>query len=359
MGQIFNVAIVGAGIGERQAGSFLRVQDKFRISVICDRDAARADQLADAISAQGAPRPATVGKFGKALLARPDVDIVSICLPPFLHFDTAKASLEAGKHVICEKPLVGSLKEVDALAAIAKKAGRTLMPIFQYRFGNGLAKAKHLMTSGAAGKVYLASIETHWTRAAPYYAVRWRGRMATELGGVFLGHAIHIHDMLTHLVGEVKSVSAATAVRVNRIETEDCAGAVFEMADGSIAVSSGTLGSADEISRLRIACENVTMISSLSAYTPNRDPWTFLPKAPKDEAFLAAALAKTPLAEEGYTEQFARYHDALTKGGPLPITMADARRSIEIATAIYHSAKTGKRVSLPLAKTHRAYKGWN
>ena len=357
MSKVYQVAIIGAGIGERQADGFLRLVDRFRISVICDRNAERAGTLADLIAAKGVPRPAIVGDYGDELLRRTDVDIVSICLPPFLHYESTKRALEAGKHVICEKPLVGSLAEVDELDRIAKANGRLLMPVLQYRFGNGLAKAKHLIESGAAGKIYLASIETHWTRGADYYAVPWRGRMATELGGALLGHSIHIHDMLTHLVGEVAAVSAMTAVRVNDIETEDCAGVLFQMADGSIAVSSTTLGSADEISRLRLVCENVTMVSSLSPYTPNRDPWTFIPKAPKDEAFITAALAGTPERLEGYTAQFARYFEALEGRELLPISIGDARRTIELATAIYHSAKTGEHVRLPIEKDHLAYRG--
>jgi predicted dehydrogenase len=232
------------------------------------------------------------------------------------------------------------------------------MPVFQYRFGNGLAKARHLMTSGAAGKVHLATVETHWTRGADYYAVAWRGRRETELGGVLAGHAIHAHDMLTHLMGEVRSVSALVATRVNRIETEDCAGALFEMADGSIAVSSATLGSADEISRLRICCENVTMMSSLSPYTPGEEPWTFIPRAEAAQARIERALSEAPLGTEGYVGQLERFHESLVSGGEPPVTLADARRSIELLTALYHSARTGARIALPLATDSPAYSGW-
>ena len=59
--------------------------------------------------------------------------------------------------MICEKPLVGSLAEADALAELVRECKSTLMPVFQARFGNGLAKAQHLLTTGAAGRVYLAT----------------------------------------------------------------------------------------------------------------------------------------------------------------------------------------------------------
>jgi predicted dehydrogenase len=354
----FNVCIVGAGIGERHAVAFERLRDQFHVALICDADLARGGKLADQLAAAGLPRPALAKDYRDAAVVADNIDIVDICIPPWLHFDAMKVAIAAGKQVICEKPLAASLTELDEIERLAKAKGIHVMPVFQYRFGHGLAKAKQLMSSGAAGKVYMASIETHWTRGPDYYAVQWRGKKATELGGLLAGHAIHAHDMLTHLVGEVRAVSAMTAVRVNPVETEDCAGALFEMADGSIAVSSATLGSADEISRIRIACENVTMISSLGPYTPSRDPWTFIPKAPKDQAFIDKALAGVTLGEEGYTEQFAGYHASLTTGAPLPITWADGRRSIEVLTALYHSAKVGQKVALPLGTSHPAYKGW-
>jgi predicted dehydrogenase len=352
MAKRFRVGIVGAGIGARHVEGYLALPDKFEVAVIADRDRERAAGLAAKCGAD------VHGEFDAALLARDDLDIIDICLPPFLHFDTVARALRAGRHVICEKPLVGSLAEADALEAIVRASGRTLMPVFQARFGNGLAKARHLMETGAAGRVYLATVETHWNRGSDYYAVPWRGKFESELGGAFTGHAIHIHDMLTTLLGPVRSVAASTAVRVNPIETEDCGGAVLEMADGAIAVLSVTLGSADQISRLRVMCENVTMTGGGTVYACARDPWEFVPKEPKDQAWLEAALANAPAGPEEFAGQFSLYHAALESGGALPVTVAEARGAIELLSAIYHSARSGERVRLPIPDDHPVYRGW-
>ena len=129
-----------------------------------------------------------------------DIDIVDICTPPVLHYPHGRwRRSRAGKHVVCEKPLVGSLAEVDALdRGRARGRAGALMPIFQYRFGDGVQKAKRIIERGLAGKPYLATVETAWQRGAEYYAVPWRGKWETELGGVLLTHAIHAHDMLTY-----------------------------------------------------------------------------------------------------------------------------------------------------------------
>jgi predicted dehydrogenase len=100
-----------------------------------------------------------------------------------LHFPQAMAALAAGKEVICEKPLVGSLQEIDQLTAAETGARGRIMPVFQYRFGNGLQKARRIVELGLAGKPYLATVETAWLRGAKYYSVPWRGRFETSWVG--------------------------------------------------------------------------------------------------------------------------------------------------------------------------------
>ena len=78
------------------------------------------------------------------------------------------------------------------------------MPIFQYRFGDGIQKAKLHRRRGIAGSL-LGNGGDPWPRGADYYAVPWRGKWATELGGALLTHAIHLHDMLCYLMGDVAS----------------------------------------------------------------------------------------------------------------------------------------------------------
>lgn len=159
----------------------------------------------------------------QAVLDDDSIDIIDVCLPPHLHFDVTLAGLKAGKHVICEKPLVRSVREVDVLIDAATEAQRQVFPVFQYRYGHGLHQLQALIHAGLAGKPYAASLETHWNRDSDYYAVAWRGTWTGESGGAVLGHAIHNHDLLTYVMGPIRSLSAITTTRVNPIEVEDCA----------------------------------------------------------------------------------------------------------------------------------------
>ena len=344
---------MGGGVGcNHIAQGYRKHADKFRIQALCDVDQARLAAVGEEFSIQRRTR-----SFGE-VLRMDDVDIVDICTPAALHFGQILGALAAGKEVVCEKPLVGSLSEVDKVIAAEEQAPGRVMPVFQYRFGNGVQKARRIIELGIAGRPYLATVETAWKRTAKYYETPWRGRREIEQGGVLLMHAIHNHDLMTWLMGPAASVFARTATRVNPIEVEDCAVASLVMRNGALASLAATLGSPREISRLRLCFEHVTFESSTAPYSPGDDPWDIIPASPDTQARVADALAGYLAVPSRYEGQFAAYHAALTTGAALPVTLADARSSLELTTALYHSAATGAAVDLPIASDHPAYSGW-
>lgn len=349
----YRVAVVGAGIGAAHLDGYLAWPDLFEPAVICDLNLPRAEALA--AKAPGCAVSASLAE----VLASPDIDVVDICLPPVLHRAAVLDALAASKHVVCEKPLVASLAEVDELEAAANRAGRLLLPVYQYRLGNGLGKLKRLMELGLAGTPLVATVETHWNRGPAYYAVPWRGKFASELGGAVLGHAIHAHDLLTVALGPVRRVAALTAVRVNPIETEDCAAISLETASGALATSSITLGSAEDMSRLRFCFSDLTAESGLTPYRPASEPWTFKARLPERQAEVDAALADWVPHQEGFARLFELFHATLADGAAPPVTVEDARQSLALVTAIYHSAAAdGAPVELPLSPDHPGYRGW-
>src|SRR5687767_8990400 len=215
--QKMNAAVVGCGIGKSHMLAFGKVPNSYNLAAICDLDPKRVQELADELKV-----PKTYNSL-EALCADPEIDVIDLATPPHLHFRQIQQVLAAGKHVICEKPLVASLKDVDTLVGIEQASGRRILPIFQYRYGHGLQKLKLLRDRGLTGKHYTCNIETSWRRRDDYYAIAWRGKWKTELGGCCLTHAIHAHDMLTYVVGPVKRVFARCTTRVNPVEVEDCA----------------------------------------------------------------------------------------------------------------------------------------
>jgi predicted dehydrogenase len=350
--QRLRVAIVGSGIGAEHARAFMRLPEQFELLAVCDVDTNRARALA---TAHGVQR--VVGDIAE-LCRMDDLDVIDICTPPQAHFAHIQQTLAAGKHAICEKPLVGSLAAVDQLIAAEAESERQIMPIFQYRFGHGLQKLKALVDAGLAGRAYLATIEVAWRRRAEYYAVPWRRTWKEALGGTLLNHAIHTLDMLCYVAGPVKNVFARATTRVNPVEVEDCAAVSLEMADGSLATLAVTLGSAEQITRHRFCFEHFTAESNTQPYRNSSDPWTFTGDTPEAAARIETALARFEPLPEGFEGQFYRFHTALRDGTPLPVTLADARAALELLTAMYMSARSGQAVALPLDREHPAYTGW-
>ena len=131
------VAVVGCGVGRNHIGrGYRKHPDKFRVEALCEVDAARLQAVGEEFSI---PRRSL---SYDEVLRMDDIDIVDICTPAALHFRQSLGALSAGKEVVCEKPLVGTLAEIDELIAAEKEAAGRVMPIFQYRYGDGVQKGQ-------------------------------------------------------------------------------------------------------------------------------------------------------------------------------------------------------------------------
>ncbi len=339
------VGVVGMGVGQAHLLCWPEVRGATAVAV-AETD---PDRRARAARDWGLPATASVDE-----LLEFGVDVVDLCTPPAGHEEQIVRCLEAGVHVICEKPLVDSVAACDRLAQAAEHAGRRtgarLMPVLQYRFGPGAARARALVHAGITGRLYTASASTWWRRDVEYYLeAPWRGTWAGALGGTVVNHAIHVHDLLTWIGGPIAELHAMTATRVNDVETEDCAVAIGRTVDEALLTFNVTTGAAQESSRLVWCFEHVTIESSTDAYSPARGPWRFdfrdaAAEARAQEIWQAAAV--TP---GQYTGQFQAFVDALPDG-ELPVTLDDARTTLELVTAWYRSASTGSTETLPLPR---------
>ena len=346
------VGVVGGGVGASHIDAYQQLPDHYEVAAICDINEERAQKIAS-------EKHIATSTTRLADLLALDLDLVDIATPSNLHFAQATQALQAGRNVALEKPAAASLAEVDALEATVKASGKTLIPIFQYRFANGLQKLLHLKARGLVGKAYVATVETHWRRRPAYYANGWRGTWSGELGGCLVTLAIHGNDIMTQVMGPVANVFARTATRVNQIETEDCVAASLEMRSGALVTVSVTTGSAAEMSRLRFCFDGLLVESSRDPYNPGFDPWTFTAEDEAAQKRVDDALAEfVPLKRQRWLGQIEGIHAALTGGGPPPVTLQESRASIELLTAAYYSSKTGQSVQLPIGSDHPYYRGW-
>lgn len=346
------MAVVGLGIGRLHVLACAELKDRYRVVAVCDIDEERSREVA------GWLRDVRALTDLDEVLALDEVDVVALCTPPAAHRVEIERCLRAGKDVICEKPLVGSVREVDEIAALEVETGHTVMPVLQYRFGRGIQRLRALVDAGLTGRPYVANVDVAWSRGAEYYAAPWRGRWETELGGTLLSHAVHALDMVLFILGTPVGVWARTATLVNEVEVEDCAAVTLRFADGALATMSVTVGSVAEISRHRFTFAHLSAESGTAPYANGHEPWTVTALDEDRQAAVDALGAALPDEGEDYVGQLARYAEARAQGGPLPVTLDDARQALEVVTAMYVSARDDREVLLPLAPDDAALDGW-
>ncbi|MEG0767243.1 MAG: Gfo/Idh/MocA family oxidoreductase [Clostridia bacterium] len=247
------VAVIGCGGISQIHLTELSKIPQAQVRAVCD---IRQDRLQAAMDAWHVPGDTDY----HALLARPDVDVVHICTPHFLHAPIALDALAAGKWVLTEKPMAGSL--ADARRMIEAANGR-LGVVFQNRYNGSVRMLKEMLDSGALGAIRTMRASVCWHRAGAYYTESgWRGKWATECGGSLINQALHTVDLMQWLGGPIEAVrgSVTTDLLADIIEVEDNTHAVIKFRSGVIGLlhTSNNYGVNAPI-ELEVVCEGGTL----------------------------------------------------------------------------------------------------
>jgi predicted dehydrogenase len=291
------------------------------------------------------------------MLADPAIHAVIIGTPSGAHLEPALAAANAGKHVVVEKPLEITLLGCDAIIAACEKNGVKLATIFQSRFHKASQLLKSAIDENRFGRLTVGDAYVKWFRSQQYYdSGPWRGTWKYSGGGALMNQAIHSVDLLTWLMGPVTEVTAHIATLAHeRIAVEDNCVATLKFTNGALGViEASTAVYPGYLKRIEIHG------SAGSAIMEEEDfkHWDFANKTPGDEAILHAMAnrrstgggASDPAAigHHGHAAQIADLIDSIKTGRKPAIDGHEGRRSVEIILAIYHSAETGRVISLPL-----------
>lgn len=284
------------------------------------------------------------------LLARSDVDVVTICLPHYLHAPITIEAAAAGKHVMCEKPMAISLAQCDAMIAACEKAGVMLGVIFQGRFEPLVLQLKTAIDSGELGQLLWVSANTFWHRTDEYYrSGDWRGTWAHEGGGVLINQAIHAIDLLLWLAGVPSRVTAQIRTLNHQIEVEDCALASLQYKNGQLGLIQATSFSIPGYpERLEFYG---TQGSAIYHKGQGRLEWHFR-DAYKDHTDSSegssGAARPMDILPTAHIAQFKDFVQAINGNRAPSITGQDGRLSIELVEAIYRSSRKNASIELPL-----------
>ena len=174
-----------------------------------------------------------------------------------------------------------------------------------------------------------------------------------------LGHAIHNHDLIATLMGPIERVAAFVDTRVNPIETEDCAAISMQTRDGALVTSSITLGAASDTTRFHLCFENLTATSGTSPYAPMAGDWSFQARDAGQQDAVDQVVAGIGEVQSGFTGFLSAVGRDLSSQPASVVTAEDGRQSISLVAAIYHAARYGEVVTLPLSEDHPLYQGWH
>jgi len=331
------VAIIGTGgISGAHLDAWKHVGDRVRPVAAVDIDRGRVETFA---AKNGIP-----GVYTDAgeMLAAEKPDLVHICTPPAFHFPIIIQCLQAGAWVFCEKPLVSSLRELDEVAEMERQTGNACVSVFQWRFGAAAQHLRQQIDAGAFGRPYVGLCATTWFRPDSYYEVDWRGTWKSELGGVNMGQAIHLIDLMVWLMGsDWEEVTAITDTLHHDIEVEDTALAMLRFRNRALVSIVSSVLSPRQESRVRLDFEKATL-EVVQLYRYGNDDWKVTP--PEGQTLPKGAWPPTGDARASHGAELALVLDAMRDGSRPPANVDDIRPTFELLTAIYKSSQTGEQV---------------
>lgn len=229
-------ALIGCGkIGVRHAEQINRVGE---LAAVCDV----AVEKAEAIGAQyGAKIYANINDL---LAAEQQIDVVSICTPNGLHASHSIKALQAGFHVLCEKPMAITVHDCGEMIKEAERANRRLFAIKQNRFNPPVAAVKDAIEKGVLGQIYSFQVSCFWNRGAGYYANTWKGSADMD-GGTLFTQFSHFIDLVYWMLGDVKKAYAITGnfAHEGLIDFEDTGVVILEMQNGALGTFNYTVNS--------------------------------------------------------------------------------------------------------------------
>jgi len=350
-------ALVGCGaIAKTQVKALQELSPAVELVYICDLIAERAKALAEEFSIQ-------VADF-EAICVDATIDAVTFCTPTGAHAELAIRALEAGKHVIVEKPMDVSLEACQRLKTTAEASGKLCSVISQHRYDPASTIVREALDAGKFGELIFTEARIPWYRTQAYYdSEDWRGTWAIDGGGALTNQGIHTVDLMLWLAGPVKRVFARMAtVAHERIEVEDLITVQIEFESGmmgSLAASTamypgypvslglfGVNGSAliegDELQTLAIRGEATVSGSGANTHaiqvaTGGTRSASAQAEKPSDEAWKWG---------DAHREQFRDFAACIHSGNTPVVTAQDGYNAVQFIQSCYQSARSGDWVDL-------------
>lgn len=343
------IGIVGLGSMGTAHRLAIESLDDFELAAICDIEESKLKDFKDRI-------PCFTDY--PAMLAEAALDAVTVATPHWFHPEIGTAALDAGKHVLIEKPIGVHVSHARKLLdAIARHPELKAAAMFNQRRIEAHRRLKSLIDGGELGKILRINwIITDWFRTQTYYdSGTWRATWAGEGGGVLLNQCPHQLDLMQWFFGMPEKVTARVFFgKYHDIEVEDEVSAILEYPDGRTGMFVTSTGEAPGTNRLEIAAERGRLVleNGRLSFIRNEIPMSEFCRTTKSTMSLPdrwnidiPVNGANPTMHRDIIENFA---DAILHGAPLYAPATEGINSLELGNAMLLSQLKGAPVSLPL-----------
>lgn len=318
-----------------------------QLVALCDEKIERAQALAKGLPVFKSYRE-MLDKMGK------EIDVVSILTPSGQHAQHTIEIAKYRKHIVVEKPMALTLQDADQMIEACDANGVRLFVVKQNRYNYPVKKLRQALEGGRFGKMVLGTVRVRWCRTQKYYDQdSWRGTWAHD-GGVFANQASHHIDLLQWMMGDVESVFAKTSTRLVNIETEDTGIVLLKFKNGALGVIEATTATRpkDLEGSLSILGEKGSV--EIAGFAVNEmKTWNFAEAASDDAEVVEKYRVNPPnVYGFGHTEYLNRVIECIREQRSALVDGLEGRKSLELISAIYESAETGKEVMLRFVPKH-------
>ncbi len=351
------IGVIGAGVGALHLAAYTQLPEVEVVALAGLDD----DRVARVAAEYKVPR--TYREY-EHMLAAPDVDAVSICLPNYLHAPVAIAALEAGKHVLVEKPLAPNAVDAATIAEAAKAHDRVLMISFDKRHRSDVLWIKEYIDSGALGRIYYA--KAHWMRRAGIPRLgSWFVNKEQAGGGPLVDLGVHVLDIAMYLMGEPRPLAVSASAYAEfgprgqkgwggysrgrqfsdeklPYEVEDLASAFIRLEGGATLLLEASWATHSAASDdfgvtlygseggVEMMVRNYTTVDTVRVFT--------------DVAGVQTDLVPKIPGGNGHLEVIRRFVSAVRTGTPAIPSAEDGLRRNQVIDAAYRSATEGREV---------------
>jgi UDP-N-acetyl-2-amino-2-deoxyglucuronate dehydrogenase len=346
---LLNFALVGCGRIAKRHSELLGYNEinGAKLVSVCDNVVDKANKIAEQFKV-------SAYQDMNDMMKSESIDVVVVLTPSGLHAEHVINLSKYGKHIMVEKPMALSIEDTESMIYACDENNIKLFIIKQNRFNVPVVKLREALDTGRFGRLTLGTVRVRWARHQAYYDQDpWRGTWAMD-GGVLTNQASHHVDMLEWMMGDVESVFAKMTTALANVETEDTAIVTLKFKSGALGIIEATTATrpANLEGSISILGENGTVVVGGIAVN-EMQTWAFEDEQEGDSNILEE-FSVNPLNVYGFGHQAYYEHvvDCIKNGSANLVDGLQGRKSIELISAIYESAETGKEVFLKFQPKH-------